>query len=87
MRSNDGSWVWAFVLVEEDGRTRFLSRNRFVLKGGPLERWAEMLLMEPGSLVMERRMLIGIKTRAERLAGDRRAAPPASVPAPVVVAG
>jgi hypothetical protein len=28
-----------------------------------------MLPMEPGSLVMERRMLPGIKARAERLAG------------------
>jgi hypothetical protein len=26
-----------------------------------------MLVMEPGSLVMERRMLLGIKERAERL--------------------
>ena len=31
-----------------------------------------MLPMEPGSLVMERKMLLGIKQRAERLAaGDR----------------
>ena len=27
--------------------------------------------MEPGSLVMERKMLIGIKQRAERLAANR----------------
>jgi len=27
-----------------------------------------MIPMEPGSLVMERKMLLGIKTRAERLA-------------------
>jgi hypothetical protein len=80
MRSNDGSWVWAFVLVEEDGGTRLLSRNRFVLKGGQLERWAEMLFMEPGSLVMERKMLVGIKTRAEALEGERREAPRTQVP-------
>jgi hypothetical protein len=30
-----------------------------------------MLFMEPGSLVMERKMLLGIKTRAERLARGR----------------
>jgi hypothetical protein len=30
-----------------------------------------MLFMEPGSLVMERRMLRGIKERAERLARER----------------
>jgi len=30
-----------------------------------------MLPMEPGSLVMERKMLLGIKRRAERLASAR----------------
>jgi hypothetical protein len=30
-----------------------------------------MLLMEPGSLVMERKMLLGIKRRAERLAAEQ----------------
>jgi hypothetical protein len=29
-----------------------------------------MLVMEPGSLVMERKMLLGIKERAERLAAS-----------------
>jgi hypothetical protein len=29
-RSTDGNWVWAFVLHENDGRTRLVSRNRFV---------------------------------------------------------
>jgi hypothetical protein len=72
MRSEDGSWVWSFVLVEEGGRTRFLSRNRFALKGGRLARLASMLLMEPGSLIMERKMLLGIASRAERLARERR---------------
>jgi hypothetical protein len=28
--------------------------------------------MEPGSLIMERKMLLGIKERAERLAGPPR---------------
>ena len=32
-----------------------------------------LLFMEPGSLIMERKMLLGIKTRAERLARDRAA--------------
>jgi hypothetical protein len=31
-----------------------------------------MLFMEPASLVMERKMLLGIKERAERLACDGR---------------
>jgi hypothetical protein len=30
-RSEDGNWVWTFVLEERDGRTRLISRNRFRL--------------------------------------------------------
>ena len=30
-RSEDGNWVWTFVLDERDGRTRLISRNRFRL--------------------------------------------------------
>ena len=30
-RSEDGNWVWAFVLDERGGRTRLISRNRFRL--------------------------------------------------------
>ena len=65
-RSLDGNWVWAFVLRERDGRTRLISRNRFRLP--TLAARAGMVPMEPGSLVMERRMLHGIRKRAERLA-------------------
>ena len=71
MRAEDGNWVWAFVIVPEGDGSRFISRNRFVLTGGTLARWASVYLMEPGSLVMERKMLLGIKSRAERLARDR----------------
>jgi hypothetical protein len=58
---------WAFGLYPEpDGSTRLVSRNR--LPGsGPLF-WLGMIgLMEPGSLAMERKMLTGIKRRAERM--------------------
>jgi hypothetical protein len=65
-RSEDGNWVWTFVLVEKDGGTRLISRNRFRLP--TLKDRIGMLPMEPGSLVMERKMLRGIKQRAERLA-------------------
>jgi hypothetical protein len=65
-RSQDGNWVWAFVLDEHDGRTRLISRNRFRLP--TLAARIGMLPMEPASLVMERKMLQGIKQRAERLA-------------------
>jgi hypothetical protein len=65
-RSQDGNWVWAFVLEDKDGGTRLISRNRFRLP--TLAARIGMLPMEPGSLVMERKMLRGIKQRAERLA-------------------
>jgi hypothetical protein len=65
-RSEDGNWVWAFLLNERDGSTRLISRNRFRLP--TLASRLGMLPMEPGSLVMERKMLLGIKQRAEQLA-------------------
>jgi len=65
-RSEDNNWVWTFVLDERDGRTRLVSRNRFRLR--TLVSRLGMLPMEPASLVMERKMLLGIKARAERLA-------------------
>ena len=65
-RSQDGNWVWTFVLESPDGkRTRLISRNRFRLQ--TLGARLGMLPMEPASLVMERKMLRGIKQRAERL--------------------
>jgi len=65
-RSEDGNWIWTFVLEEHDGTTRLISRNRFRLP--TLAARIGMLPMEPGSLLMERKMLGGIKERAERLA-------------------
>jgi hypothetical protein len=65
-RSEDGNWVWTFVVVEHDGNTRLISRNRFRLP--TLAARIGTLPMEPGSLVMERKMLRGIKQRAEQLA-------------------
>lgn len=66
IRSADGNWVWTFVLEERDGGTRLISRNRFRLPR--LKDKLGMVPMEPASLVMERKMLRGIKQRAERLA-------------------
>lgn len=69
-RSSDGNWVWSFVLVPTgSGGTRMLSRNSFRLNR--LQDRIGMLPMEPGSLVMERKMLLGFKERAERLARER----------------
>jgi hypothetical protein len=69
-RSEDGNWVWTFVLQEQGAATRLISRNRFRLT--TLVARIGMLPMEPGSLVMERKMLRGIKERAERLASLTR---------------
>jgi hypothetical protein len=69
LHSEDGNWVWAFVLVPLDPNvTRLLSRNRISTPGASLVRRAiQTLVMEPGSLIMERKMLLGIKQRAEAL--------------------
>ena len=68
VQSADGNWVWTFVLEEKDEKTRLLSRNRFRLP--KLKDKIGMIPMEPGSLVMERKMLRGIKRRAEKLASE-----------------
>ncbi len=65
-RSEDANWVWTFVLRESGATTRLISRNRFRLPTAVTR--IGMLPMEPGSLVMERKMLLGIKQRAEQLA-------------------
>ena len=67
--SDDGNWVWAFSLAPDDRGTRLISRNRIAT--GDSSRFGRALntyAMEPGSLIMERKMLLGIKDRAERLA-------------------
>jgi hypothetical protein len=68
-RSADGNWVWSFVLEARDGSTRLISRNRFRLPTAGAR--LGMVPMEPASLVMERKMLRGIKRRAERTAQTR----------------
>ncbi|HEV2255243.1 MAG TPA: hypothetical protein VGS06_18840 [Streptosporangiaceae bacterium] len=78
-RFADGNWVWIFALLAEDGQTRLISRNRIATRGGWLPvRLFNLLVMEPGSLIMERKMLLGIKERAEDLvhrAGDQPGPP------------
>jgi hypothetical protein len=71
-QSSDGNWVWTFVLEESGGGTRLISRNRFRLPN--LKARIGMIPMEPGSLIMERKMLLGIKQRAERLVEEKEAA-------------
>jgi hypothetical protein len=68
-RSEDGNWVWSFVLVPEDGGTRLISRNRIATpRVNGATRLFNRVVMEPGSLIMERKMLLGIRRRAEALA-------------------
>ena len=72
-QSDDGNWVWSFILDERDRSTRLISRNRFRLPR--LRDRIGMIPMEPGSLVMERKMLSAIKQRAENLASEHEKAP------------
>jgi hypothetical protein len=66
VRSADQNWVWMFTLLPEGESTRLISRNRIAVKAlAPAGRLSYLLFMEPGSLVMERKMLLGIKRRAE----------------------
>ena len=68
----DGNWAWIFALLPQPDSTRLISRNRIATAGLPrAARPFYLLFMEPGSLVMERKMLLGIKERAERLAAGR----------------
>jgi hypothetical protein len=58
--------VWSFGLYPRGHSTRLVSRNRIEQPGAsPAARLITLYLMEPGSLVMERKMLLGIKQRAE----------------------
>ena len=67
VRSTDQNWAWLFALLPEGDSTRLISRNRIAVKAlSPASRLFYLLFMEPGSLVMERKMLLGIKRRAEQ---------------------
>ena len=67
-RSVDGNWVWQFALYPCGDLTRLVSRNRITTRTLALPHRLAYVLMEPGSLLMERKMLFGIKARAEHLA-------------------
>jgi len=73
-RFEDGTGVWIFALFPDHQATRLVSRNRIATPNASLPtRLFNRLFMEPGSLVMERKMLTEIKKRAERLAAGRDA--------------
>jgi hypothetical protein len=58
VRSSNHAWVWSFELRSAGGHTRLISRNRFDTAALP---WKDKLaypIIEPGSWVMERKMLL-----------------------------
>lgn len=67
-RSSNLAWVWSFELRATDGHTRLISRNRFDASRMTTKDRLVYPLVEPGSWVMERKMLLTIKKLAERLA-------------------
>jgi hypothetical protein len=68
-------WVWQFGLYPVDEkRTQFVSRSHL----RPRSVWARLFnvwAMEPAAFLMTRRMLLGVKQRAEMLAAVRSAPP------------
>ncbi len=68
VRSSNGAWLWAFELRAGNGRTRLISRNSFDTSKLQLKDWVAYPVIEPGSWVMERKMLLTIKQKAEGLA-------------------
>jgi len=67
VRSSNHAWMWAFELRTMDGHTRLISRNSFDTSALTLQDWLAYPIIEPGSWVMERKMLLTIKRRAESL--------------------
>ena len=69
-------WVWQFGLYPlDERRTRLVSRNRARLPR-TLGSTLFMCALEPAAFIMTRRMLLGLKRRAEGLAAARREAAP-----------
>ncbi len=68
MRSGDYlATTWGFFLIaQEDGSTRLVERFRADWNDTSANKFAYRAFIEPGAFVMERKMLLGIKDRAER---------------------
>ena len=74
-RKPDSTWVWKLTDAG-DGTTRLVTRVRVVYAWShPLTALLGVVLMEFGDFAMMRRMLLGIKERAEGLVGDGERAP------------
>jgi hypothetical protein len=66
-----GEYSWEWLLEPADGRTRLLNRLR-VTKHPWTRKMLYELVAANGDIVMQRKLLRGIKQRAERLAAHRR---------------
>jgi hypothetical protein len=66
-----GEYSWEWVLEPADGRTRLIQRLR-VTRHPWTRRMLYELVAANGDLVMQRKLLRGIKQRAERLAAHHR---------------
>jgi hypothetical protein len=74
-RHRDGNWSWTFALAPVgDAQTRFVSRNRFSMRDVTIGERVAMVIVDPGAFIMERKMLLGIKERAEKLYGEKAGA-------------
>ncbi len=60
------AWSWHLEAID-DHTTRLVERWRADYGPGLLNTWFYRLFMEPGAFIMERKMLLGIKARAERV--------------------
>jgi hypothetical protein len=59
---------WGLYLVNrEDGNTRLVTRMKVDWNPNPVNNLLYRLLLEPGSFLMERKMLLTIKHKAEEL--------------------
>lgn len=68
--------TWGFYLKEaEGGATRLLIRGRGDWKPGLLSWLGAHVLFEPAHFIMERKMMLGIKSRAESLGREEAPAP------------
>jgi hypothetical protein len=68
----DVEWSWELALVPlSGGGARLISRNRVWIPRR-IRSWFMMLLIEPAAFLMTRKMLLGIKRRAEALARAER---------------
>ena len=58
--------VWGFHLIpQEDGNTRLVERIFIDWNESPINTFFYRVFLEPGSFIMEQKMLRGIKERAE----------------------